>query len=464
MVTDLFGVRPDVWQEEGLRAFPDSPRLAFKSCTGPGKTAGLAWIGWNYMLTRPHPRCGCGSINGANLAAGLWTELAKWRSKSPLLMQMFEMTKERIFAREHPETWKLEARTWAKDADATQMGNALRGLHGEYVLWLLDETGGYPDSILPVVEAIFSGSPKEAHIVQAGNPTNLSGPLYTACATEARKYWKVIEITGDPDDPRRSPRISVEHARQQIDQYGRDNPWVLVNIFGQFPPSSFNSLIGIEEVRQAMQRKYQQSDIDGAARVLGVDVARFGDDSSVIFPRQGLVAFKPNVMRNLDGNAGAGRVARMWTDWNVDAVFIDNGGGYGASWIDGLARMNRATIPIDFNGAPQDRRYYNRRSEMAFNTVQWIKAGGALPDDPELMGELTQTTYTFKGDRLIIEDKGIIKARLGRSPDRFDGLMLTHAEPVASRGQTEALRRAGIVGARRLAMTAQDELFEAYTR
>ncbi len=90
-------------------------------------------------------------------------------------------------------------------------------------MWLLDESGAYPDSIMPVCEAILAGDPTEAHIVQAGNPTHLTGPLYAAC-TKARRFWRVIEITADPDDPRRTTRVSIEHARQQIAAYGRENP------------------------------------------------------------------------------------------------------------------------------------------------------------------------------------------------------------------------------------------------
>ena len=128
MVQDLFQVRPDPQQEEALEKFPHSRRLCMKACTGSGKTATLAWIGWNFMLTRPDPMVGATSINGDNLKAGLWTELARWRNKSEILNRMFDQTKTTIYARDKPETWKLEARTWAKDADPNQIGNALLGV------------------------------------------------------------------------------------------------------------------------------------------------------------------------------------------------------------------------------------------------------------------------------------------------------------------------------------------------
>ena len=444
MVRELFKATPDPWQDEALEAFPRNPRIAMKACAGPGKTAVLAWIAWNFLLTRPHPICAATSISGPNLKANLWTELARWRAKSPLLQARFEQTKTEIFNKESPSTWKLEARTWAQDADANQIGNALAGVHGKYVLWLLDESGDYPDAIMPVVESVFSGDPTEAHVVQAGNPTRLGGPLYRAC-TSARRLWFVVEITADPDDPKRSSRVSVEHARQQIEQYGRDNPWVQVRIFGHFPPASLNSLIGPDEVAAAMKRYYRLHEIGNAPKILGVDVAREGDDKSVIFPRQGIQAFPPENRRNIDSTQGAGWVARKWDDWNADGVFVDFTGGFGAGWVDQLLQLGKSPIPVIYSASAHDKeRFYNKRTEMYFDAVEWIKRGGALPDCPELAAALTQTTYTFKGNRLLLEDKKQIKERLGYSPDDADAFVETFAEPVTPKPLGITSRRKGI--------------------
>lgn len=435
MVRDLFKVDPDLWQQEALREYKNHKRLAMKACAGPGKSAVLAWIGWNFLLTRPHPMIGVTSVTGDNLKAGLWTELARWRQQSDLLQAVFEMTKTEIFARESRETWRAEARTWARDADASTIGNALRGLHAKYILWLLDETGDYPNSIMPVLENIFSGLPEEAHIIQAGNPTKLDGPLYRAC-TSAKDMWRVIEITGDPDDPKRSPRIPIEHALEQIRQYGRDNPWVMVNILGKFPPQSLNALIGPDEVRESMSRLYTPHDIRASSKVLGVDVAREGDDQSIIVPRRGLQMFNMKKFRNVDGLQGAAHANREWSNFigegeEADACFVDATGGFGYTWIDQLRVLGRQPIPVQFSGeAHQKERYYNKRAEMAFDLVEWIKRGGALPQDDRLLAALTTTTYAFKGDRLILEPKDDVKVKLGYSPDEMDAAMLTFAEPV----------------------------------
>ena len=431
MVEDLFAVKPDPWQREALEAFPHTPRMAMKACAGPGKTALLAWLGWNFLLTRPHAIVGATSVNAANLRVNLWTELARWRAapRAGLLRGLFTMTKTEIFANDQPQTWRLEARTWAQDANAEQIGNALAGLHAKYVMWLLDESGAYPDSIMPVCEAIFAGDPAEAHIVQAGNPTHLSGPLYAAC-TKARRFWRVIEITADPDDPKRTTRVSVEHARQQIATYGRDNPWVKVRVFGEFPPSSLNALIGPDEVSAAMKRCYSAHQIGNAAKIIGVDVARLGDDESALAFRQGIQAFPFQTYRDLNSTYGAGLVARAWDDFGAHACFVDDTGGFGSGWIDGLRRLGRTPIGVGFAAKSNDARYFNKRAEMAFECVQWIRRGGALPESANLLTALTQTSYTFQGDKLLLEPKADLKERIGFSPDEFDALILTFAQPV----------------------------------
>lgn len=427
-VREVFGAVPDPWQDDVLRAFPTSPRIAMKACKGPGKSCVLAWLAWNFLLTRPHPKVAATSITGANLRDGLWTEMALWRGKSPLIQATFEWTKERIFSKDHPETWWMSARQWAKSADAQQQSNTLAGLHADYILFLLDESGGIPDSVMAAADAALSTG-IEAHIIQAGNPTHLEGPLYRACTVE-RRLWHVVEITSDPDDPKRTPRVKAEWARDQIERYGRDNPFVLVNVFGRFPPASLNALIGPDEMAEASRRSYREEDIRHAAKVLGVDVARFGDDSSIIFPRQGLVAMPPLQYRGIDGIQGAGAVARKWQDWGGDACFIDGSGGWATSWVDALRQIGHAPISVSFSGEPHDRRYYNKRAEMYFECAAWIKNGGQVPPIPELVAAMTQTTYSFKGDRLLLEDKAQIKERLGYSPDHADALVLTFAQPV----------------------------------
>jgi hypothetical protein len=445
MASELFGFVPDHWQGEALDAFAHSPRIVMKSCKGPGKSCVLAILAWNFLLCYPQSFAGATSINAPNLYSNLWVELARWKAKAKgnLLERIFETTTKEIRHREYPETWKLQARTWKADATPEQIGNALAGLHADYVAWFCDETGDYPDAIMPTVEAIFAGNPKVARVVMAGNPSRLSGPLYTA-VTKARHLWRVIDITADPDDPRRTPRVSVEHAREQIGLYGRDNPWVQVNIFGQFPPASLNALIGPAEVRTAMARDWAQFQIGSASRVLGVDVARYGLDRSIICCRQGIKVWEFKIFRNLDSPQGASEVTRAWSAFDADACFVDDTGGFGSGWIDQLRVLGRSPIAVSFAGKAREHgRFKNMRAEMYFAACDWIRSGGALPESEELVEELSAMTYTFaKGSsQLILEDKDQIKARLGRSCDLADALALTFASPVMPRDYRPRYRR-----------------------
>lgn len=428
-VREVFNATPDPWQDDVLEVFPHKPRIAMKACKGPGKTCLLSWLCWNFLLTRPHPKIAATAVSGENLRDNLWTEMATWQARSPLLQETFSWHAERIISKEHPETWWMSARAWSRSAKPEQQGNTLAGLHAPYVMIVLDESGGIPDAVMANAEGI-GASAIEWHIVQAGNPTHLEGPLYRACSNE-RDLWYLVEITADPDNPKRTSRVPVQWAREQIQKYGADNPWVLVNVFGQFPPASLNSLIGPDEVNAALGRQVPRGAYSFAAKVLGIDVADFGDDRSVVIPRQGLVVFKPLIMRNVNPEHGAGSAARMWMDWNADGAFIDNSGGWASGWKVVLRQLGRTPIEVDFAGKANDPKYFNKRAEIWFEMCEDIKRGLALPADlTEIVPELTTPTYTFKGDKFMLEPKEQIKARLGRSPDIAEALATTYAQPI----------------------------------
>lgn len=427
MVREEFGVEPDAWQLEALRLFPHNQRLALKACKGPGKTAVLAWFVLNFLATRRFSKIGCTSITGGNLDTNLWPEIEKWRLVSPFCRATFTWTASRVFHKAYPEIWFASARSWPKQANAEQQADALAGLHGDYAMWILDESGGMPQSVMVAAEAVLA-SGIEVKVVQAGNPTHTTGPLYRACTVD-RALWKVVTITGDPTDPQRSPRISIKWAQEQIDSYGRENPWVMVNVLGQFPPASINALLGVEEVNRAMARHMPKEAYAWGQKRIGVDVARFGDDRTVIFPRQGIAAFRPIIMRVQNTISIAARVAKAFNDWSAELILIDDSGHWGHGCVDSLTTGGYPVLPILGEDTAIDPRYKNRRAEMWLEMAKWVRAGGALPNIPEMVPELTEPTYTFLGGKFVLEDKKQIKARLGWSPDLADGLSETFAIP-----------------------------------
>jgi len=426
MVVDELGADPDPWQVDFLRAFPTKNRLGLKACKGPGKTAVLSWCAWNFLATRPHPKIAATSITAENLADNLWTEMAKWQNESQFLTEAFRWNKKRITSRDHPETWWMAARSWPKTGDKNKQAGTLAGLHADYLLFILDESGGIPMSVMVTADAgLATGI--ETKIIQAGNPDHLEGPLYAA-STNERHLWYLIEITGDPDDPKRASRVNLQWAKEQIEKYGRDNPWVMVNVLGQFPPSSINALLGPEDVSAAMKRIIAPAEYMYAEKRLGVDFARFGDDMNVIFPRQGRASFRPAEMRNARSEEIASRIAAARDRWGSEVEFGDSTGGYSIGVEDILNAAGRPIVPVNFSSKADDSRYYNKRAEIHFRTAEWVKRGGCLPNLPQLSRELTALTYTYKDSKFLVESKEQIKEKLnGHSPDYADALATTFA-------------------------------------
>ena len=427
--------KPDAWQVDFLDALATKKKLALKACKGPGKTRAISWAIWWWLFTRPHSNVVCMSITGDNLRDNLWPELARVQNDSPLLLNYFSHKGERIEQKEGSnfKTWWCSARSFPQNADKTQQANTLAGMHGQFPAVFCDEVGDYPDGVVVAAEGIFAND-VDARLVIAGNPTQTEGPLYRVC-TRDRYDWWVKEITGDPDDPMRASRISKEWAQKMINDWGRDNAWVMVNVFGKFPPQQSNKLLGPDEVGVAMQRRLDVALFNQDPVVFGLDVARFGDNESVLFRRQGLQTWTPRTWRELDLMTLADQVMREINIINPAAIFVDQT-GVGGGVVDRLRQLGANVVPVDFGGAPMDSRFADRRSEMWWNMAEWIKRGGAIPADGSLASELVSPNYDFtkngKVTKLKLEGKSELRKRGIASPDRADALALTFAAPVYS--------------------------------
>lgn len=456
-VREVFGAEPDAWQIDALEALGKTgrKRLGMKACAGPGKTAVLAWAGWHrlacFAAPNEHPKGIAVSITGDNLRRNLWAEMARWRNASPFLQRAFEWTGSRIFARDHAETWFLTATSWPKTADLETIGRTLSGLHSRFPFYLIDESGDIPPNLLRSAEQGLSGC-EDGLIITAGNTTSQSGLLYEVCVRLRGKMdegkWEVLSITADPDDPKRTPRVDIEWARQQIKTYGRENPWVMAYILGQFPPGSINALLSVEEVEAAMDRSPAAGSYEWAAKRLGVDVARFGDDRTVHFPRQGMAAFQPAIMRHARGSAVsvdiANRTMSMMNDLDAEEAFFDDTVGWAHGAVDVLRAAGRMVYAVQFDKPSSNPRYLNMRAQMWMEMAEWIKGGGCIPQIPEMVAELTTPTYFFSGGKFQIEAKDQVKKRLGRSPDLADALALTFALPDTPKRQGSGIRGQGV--------------------
>lgn len=303
--------------------------------------------------------------------------------------------------------------------------DALRGLYFDGVV--MDEVAQmkpevWGEIIRPALAdrkgwAVFIGTPKGI---------NLFSQMYDlALAREAKgeKEWKAM-VYG-VEQTRVIPEKELDSLRKEMSENEYRQEFLC-----DFNAASDDNLISIDTVRAAAGRHYAERDYSSAPVVLGVDVARFGSDSTVIFRRQGLVAFPPIVIRGLDNMEVADRVAIQIAQHNPAQIFIDAGEGTGV--IDRLRQMRFNVAEVYFGGkGPRKDIFENRRMEMWWEMKQWLEKGGAIPPDEMLQADLAAPTYgfTIRGTK-ILEPKDKIKERIGRSPDMADALALTFAAPV----------------------------------
>lgn len=304
--------------------------------------------------------------------------------------------------------------------------DALRGLYFDGVI--LDEVAQmrpevWGEIIQPALAdrggwALFIGTPKGINIFSELYYRALERQQAGDTAWCAMSF-PVTETTSLPAD-------EVERLRQELSE----NAW-RQEMMCDFSASSDDVLISLSLVSEAMRKTYQPHEYNRAPVVLGVDVARFGDDSSVIFRRQGLVGFTPVILRGLDNMSLADVVAAAIVEHRPDAVFIDSGQGQGV--IDRLRQLGHKIMEVPFGGrALRHDRFVNRRSEMWYSVREWLEAGGALPPDECLKAELSAPTYCYdSAGKIKLEPKDKIKERLLRSPDVADALALTLAAPVS---------------------------------
>jgi len=172
--------------------------------------------------------------------------------------------------------------------------------------------------------------------------------------------------------------------------------------------------------------------------IIAVDVARFGDDQSVICYRRGRDArtIDWQTYRGVDTMQLASYISEAVRTHQADAVFVD-GGGVGGGVVDRLHQLHVPVIEVNFGSKAEDSRYQNKRAEMWGNMRDWLQ-GGAIPKDRELGDDLIGVEYGFTPtNKIQLEKKEDMKKRGLASPDLGDALALTFAYPVAPKGMNK---------------------------
>lgn len=409
---------PDKWQVEILTLISEgcslkkAIQIATASGHGVGKTALVAWIVLWFMSTRPH----CQGVITANtenqLTTKTWRELAKWH-KISIVKEWFTWTATKFYYTAHPETWFTAAIPWSEDK-----AESFAGTHEKDVLIIFDEASAIPDIIWETAEGAMTT--KGAMWFCFGNPTKNSG-RFRECWGKFKHRWKTLQI-----DSRTAKKTDKEKLKEWVDDWGEDSDFVRVRIRGVFPRAGSAQFIGQDLIDNC--RKYKAEGYETQPRVMGIDVARFGDDQTVFADRQGRKVYPLKKFRGLDTMEVANMALDTDKENNYDLILID-GNGVGGGVIDRLRQIGLGYKIIDVNGgskAYEPEKYSDHRTEMWDRIKVWMKAGAELPDDNELFDDLTGPEFFYTNSLQIkLEAKRDMKKRGLSSPDVADALALT---------------------------------------
>lgn len=430
---------PDVWQQKILCDIRDrlkngetrhkAIQIAVASGHGIGKTAFVAWIMLWSICTYPDMKGVVTAETKNQLITKTWSELHKWHHLC-LFRDWFEVAAESIFSTQpgHKYTWRIDAIPWNENNT-----DAFQGLHnqGKRILVLFDEASVIAQKIYEVTKGALTD--KDTQIIWCifGNPTRPDGPFFDAFH-KSRHRWITYNI-----DSRTVKITNKEQLREYVEDYGEDSDFVKVRVRGVFPSASAKQFINREDVDAAMNRDVSQVNYSRTVAILGVDVAREGDDRSAIATKIGRDCTMPlKVFRGLDGPQLGMQVLMYANELKakgIPRVYINlDYTGVGASpydWLkDKVQHLNKA---ISASQSTNPQRWANKRAEMWDKMRDFIRDDGAIPKSEELAEDLCipEKLIDQKG-RLLLESKDSMKRRGMNSPDTADALALCFAIPI----------------------------------
>lgn len=438
-VEDIIGATPDEEQAKILRSVAANPMTTVRSGHGAGKSTVEAWVVIWFMVTRPFPKIPCTAPTQHQLFDILWAEVSKWLRNNKALANELIWTKEKVYMRGYPEEWFAVARTASKP-------DALQGFHAEDVLYIIDEASGVDDDIFePVLGAL---STPGAKLLMCGNPTQLSGFFYDS-HNKNRASYATFHIDG-----RNSSRVSQDFVQTIINMYGEDSDVFRVRVAGDFPLQEDDIFIPLSLVEKSIVTEFSPRKNPNLIHI-GCDVARYGDDKTVIGYKidEKVTLYKKrqgqDTMKTADDIVMLGEmlVQRYKLTPEKDTpipVKVDDG-GVGGGVVDRLRQIKRnnperfwwlEVYPVIFGQRIKHKYYHDSTTYMMAIVKKLLQPFDEdtgerkpveliLPDDDDLVAQLSGRKYALtEASKIKIESKKEVKKRGQPSPDEADCVLL----------------------------------------
>lgn len=298
--------------------------------------------------------------------------------------------------------------------------DSARGL-GHHGL-VVDEFQLFDPTVLPLV-LLPTLAGTNGWLLEIGTPSGVDALTEAYDRAKDDPEWACLKFT--VKDTGVLSDLEIETQRKQMTQQQFDMEFMC-----SFDAGSPNQLFPGSLVDEAFARDYTHEQYKEFPRIMGVDIARQGNDKSVIFRRMGPKTWEPVAFQCANLMETARRIATEYQAFKADALFVD-AGGIGAGAVDALREMGVPVVEAQFGGKPIDDRYLNSRAEMYHMLYLWLREGGQIPRMPILKAELTGLRYQQddKG-KLKLDSKEDMRKRGMHSPDHADGLALTFYAPV----------------------------------
>ena len=454
--TPLEGMEgPEEWQREqmarvGKRLREYGPEGGVieedvSSGHGIGKSAMVSWMILWAISTYEDTRGVITANTDAQLRTKTWAELAKWYEMF-IGKHLFKLTATAIYLAGDPvreKKWRIDQAPWSKENT-----EAFAGMHnlGKRILVIFDEAAAIDDHIYEVTEGALTDARTQIIWLRYGNPTRTSGRFFKNCSTAG-----FISRPGGTTERNRergrntytrvdSRSITFSNKTQiqaWVDDYGEDSDFVRVRVKGEFPRAGYSNFISPDLVVNARKRRLDPVSYQSHAKILAVDPARFGDDSSVITLRQGHKVHWQMVLNGFDGPDLASRIFEICRKEAPISCVAYDAIGNGADLDSALRRMPGLPplIAVQWGQPAKDaKQYFNQRSECWGTMRDWL-AHGQIPDDNDFLAEeLTSLDYGYSATfQIQLQSKKDIKKNGGKSPDRADSVALSFVPELIDR-------------------------------
>jgi hypothetical protein len=465
MLEDMTG--PEPWQRAQLMRVGQSVKEGgldgcvheedVSSGHGVGKSALVAWMILWSISTHADTRGVVTANTSDQLRTKTWAELGKWYQLF-IAKQLFTLTATALYIAGDPareKTWRVDSVSWSKERT-----ESFAGLHnqGKRLIVIFDEASAIDDSIYEVTEGALTDARTQIIWLRYGNPTRTSGKFFKNCVepgwttNDKGKFERVRKNRRNYYSRVDSRTISFSNKKQiqaWVDEYGEDSDFVRVRVRGMFPRAGFSNFISPGLVTDARLRRLAPEVYRPYQKILSIDPARFGDDSSVITLRQGLKVHWQIALQGFDGPDLAGRVVEIVRKQGM----VDRGGetvppgpisciaydaiGNGADLDSALRRVPGLPPLIAVmwgQPAKDDKQYFNQRSEC-WGKMRDFLENGQIPDDDQLADQLSSLSYGYDGKlRIQLQSKKDAKREgMKESPDKADSLAISFAPDLIDR-------------------------------